>query len=171
MPEAADAAGNVATEAIKTALAQKTLSMSDEQFVEFLFKRVVADAENRSLAREHQRWTILFLVIPVLVAVIGFIGFTSFSDLRSSIRDNVMMDLTGKIQAGELSSQIATAVNQAVEVKVGELNNSIALARLLNLASQVRDPTLNSTMARRRISISGIVTSGVSARAAPAHRG
>jgi hypothetical protein len=138
MQDPSSAESERAAEALRDAIAKKTFSMPDDQFVEFLFKRVAADAENRMLAREHQRWTTMALVIPFIVAVIGVIGYSSISDLRETITERVQADINKRLDTGDLQPQIEQAVNAVLKDKITELNNSVALARLSNLAGQVR---------------------------------
>lgn len=124
---------------LRSALARKTLSMSDEEFVEFLFKRVVAEAENRIITREHQRWTIIFLTVPLIIGAIGFLGYKSFSDMQSDLLNEVVRQVKSD---DLLNKEIETAVDVNMRAEFDRLNDQltdeISLVRLVSLAYQVR---------------------------------
>lgn len=107
-----------------------------------LYRSLVSDVSQEvdKLARERdtERWKLIGIVATIFLAVIGFLGFHSLSDLRRKVAMDVAEDLRNHDTIKSLVEEAVRAhVTSDIEKRLRTVAKELAFYRLSNLATSI----------------------------------
>lgn len=138
----------------------KTVSIQLEgaELYKSIVDQVFARVDTEAKKRESDRWSSIFIIVPILVAVVGFFGVRSIADIKK----NIAKDVLDQIRVGEdtkfiIEEAVKKNITSDIEERLGSVSDELSFIRLSHIAESISDGSRTGfTMAERDSIVSAL---------------